>query len=274
MRDFLTMALDGDTLAATLDRPDGPVKGALLIVSGGNELRSGAHRGMAALADRLAARGFATLRFDRRGVGDSSGDNGGFTASGADIAAALVMLRTAVPGAPRSIAFGNCDAASALLLQGPFEGLDGLVLANPWVIADDAAPGALPPPAAVRARYFAKLKDPREVLRLLGGKVDFRKLLRGIARARSATAPSPLAERLADRIAASTKPTHILLANRDTTALAFWAAWKSPVFFRARAGACVTVLRRDTASHSFARPDDAKWLEETLVAALTASPTA
>src|SRR3546814_5070051 len=58
----------------------------LLIVSGGNELRSGAHRGMAKLAARLSRDGFPVFRFDRRGVGDSEGENGGFLSSGPDIA--------------------------------------------------------------------------------------------------------------------------------------------------------------------------------------------
>ena len=44
----------GDTLFGTLDKAPG--KTGLLIVSGGNEIRIGAHRGMALLAQRLAAR--------------------------------------------------------------------------------------------------------------------------------------------------------------------------------------------------------------------------
>src|SRR3546814_6776173 len=65
----------------------------LLIVAGGNELRSGAHRGMAKLAARLARDGFPVFRFDRRGVGDSEGENGGFLSSGPDIAEAVAAFQ-------------------------------------------------------------------------------------------------------------------------------------------------------------------------------------
>src|SRR3546814_5025865 len=81
----------------------------LLIVSGGNELRSGAHRGMAKLAARLARDGFPVFRFDRRGVGDSEGENGGFLSSGPDIAEAVAAFLRASPGLRRIVALGNCD---------------------------------------------------------------------------------------------------------------------------------------------------------------------
>src|SRR3546814_18832077 len=68
-----------------------------MIVSGGNEIRVGAHRGMALLAERLAAAGLPVFRFDRRGIGDSTGANDGYTSSGPDIAAAVRAFRAQVP---------------------------------------------------------------------------------------------------------------------------------------------------------------------------------
>src|SRR3546814_3198101 len=53
VRHHLTFACEGAALAATLDEAPGTT--GLLIVSGGNEIRSGAHRGMAMLAQRIAA---------------------------------------------------------------------------------------------------------------------------------------------------------------------------------------------------------------------------
>ena len=75
----------------------GPAHGqtGLLIVSGGNEIRAGAFAGQAQLAARLAeAAGVPVFRYDRRGIGDSEGDNTGWQGSRDDIAAALV---TGVP---------------------------------------------------------------------------------------------------------------------------------------------------------------------------------
>ena len=73
---------------------------------------------------------------------------------------------------------------------------DALVLANPWTIEGDDAPA---PPAAIRARYAAKLADPREWLRLARGQVSLGKLAHGIVRA---AGPAPSATLLARDIAA------------------------------------------------------------------------
>jgi hypothetical protein len=64
MRTVTAFACAGETLVGTLDTATGET--GLLIVSGGNEIRIGAHRGMALLAQRLAARGVPVFRFDRR----------------------------------------------------------------------------------------------------------------------------------------------------------------------------------------------------------------
>lgn len=274
MRHFLNLSCEGETLAATLDRPEGAPCGGLLIVSGGNELRSGAHRGMATMARQLTGQGIAVLRFDRRGVGDSGGANGGFETSGQDIAAALDELRKACPEDTPLAAFGNCDAASALVLHGPFDGLTALVLANPWVIEENvetaraASDAPLPSPVAIRARYLAKLKEPREWLRLLRGDVDLGKLARGLARARSSEMPSALAERLGAALTRVGVPTHILLASRDRTAIEFDAVWKSTAFAAARDNAMVSLRNLDSSSHSFARDEDKAWLEQQLIEAL------
>ncbi|MGQ3102148.1 MAG: hydrolase 1, exosortase A system-associated, partial [Sphingopyxis solisilvae] len=190
MRHQLSFACEGATLAASLDEAAG--RTGLLIVSGGNEIRSGAHRGMAMLAARVAEAGHPVFRFDRRGIGDSEGMNGGFESSGPDINAAIAAFREAAPHVTRIIGFGNCDAASALLLHRPLA-LDGLIIANPWTYDGDAAEAAepaLPPAAAIRARYLARLRDPKSLLRLIKGEVDFRKLFRGLSALKATAVPA------------------------------------------------------------------------------------
>ena len=86
-RHHLTFACEDDTLAGTLDDASGT--SGLLLVTGGNEIRAGAFAGQALLAARIAVAGHPVFRFDRRGVGDSTGENRGFRASGADVSAAL-----------------------------------------------------------------------------------------------------------------------------------------------------------------------------------------
>lgn len=266
MRRLIAFPCAGETLLGTLDEAPGTT--GLLIVSGGNEIRIGAHRGMALLAQRIAAAGYPVLRFDRRGIGDSTGESRGFENAGPDIAAAAATLRAA--GATRIMGFGNCDAATALAFFHAEAGIDGLILANPWTIepTDD-----LPPPAAIRARYAAKLRDPREWLRLLRGAVDLGKLVRGLARLRTApaaSAPDTLAARLATALGRAQVPLTILLAERDNTAIAFADAWRQPPFDTARVSATLHLL--DSASHSFASADDKDWLFDRVAEVLAATP--
>lgn len=263
VRELIAFPCAGDALIGTLDRA--PSTRGLLIVSGGNELRIGAHRGMALLAQRLTAAGYPVFRFDRRGIGDSTGANRGFESSGPDIAAAVAAFRAAVPGLTRIAAFGNCDAASALALHDT-SGIDALVLANPWVIEPTA--DALPPAAAIRARYAERLRDPRAWGRLLTGGVNFKKLAGGLAKigGGGAAAPEGLAARVAAALAG--RPATILIARRDNTAIAFVEAWQTPAFAALRERIELQVL--DTDSHSFHRPQDKAWLEGQLLAALNA----
>jgi exosortase A-associated hydrolase 1 len=265
MRTALTFSCDGAQLAATLDAAPGAT--GLLIVSGGNEIRSGAHRGMAMLAAKIAAVGYPVLRFDRRGIGDSEGANGGFLSSHDDIAAAIAAFHAACPAITRIVAFGNCDAASALALHQPLD-VNALVLANPWAIeaadTDDDAPPALPPSSAIKARYLARLRDPATLVRLLRGEINLGKLARGVARMvrrTPAAAPDSLGARVVAAIGAASQPVTILLAARDRTAQAFTDHWDSALHPH------VTVARLDSASHSFAGAD-ADWLREWLLAAL------
>lgn len=269
MRQLIGFACCDAPLLGTLDMPPGAsARTGLLIVSGGNEIRIGAHRGMALLADRIASGGFPVFRFDRRGIGDSGGINGGFETSGPDIAAAAACFRNTAR-VDRILGFGNCDAASALMLFHRDAGLDGLVLANPWAVMprDD-----LPPPAAIRARYAARLRDPKAWVRLLRGGVDLGKLARGLARisrARTGGAGgNMLADRLAAALSASTVPTTLLLATRDNSAIAFADILGSPAFAAIRDR--LRCERLDSASHSFAGPEDGEWLHARLIAALGA----
>lgn len=273
MRRQLSFACEGAALAATLDEAPGTT--GLLIVSGGNEIRSGAHRGMAMLAQRVAAAGHPVLRFDRRGIGDSEGTNGGYRSSGPDIAAAIAAFRDAAPQLTRVVAFGNCDAASALLLHQPLA-LDGLILANPWTYEDDgdddaeADEPALPPASAIRARYLSRLKDPKSLLRLVKGEVDFRKLFRGLsALGKKPAAPAfgSLADELDSLLAEVFCPVTILLATGDRTAQAFMEKLAKSLAYIEQNPGSIRVERLASPSHSFAG-DDAEWLAERILAAL------
>jgi exosortase A-associated hydrolase 1 len=241
-------------LAGTLDTAPG--RSGLLIVSGGNEIRAGAFSGQAALAARIAAKGFPVFRFDRRGIGDSGGENRGFRKSRRDIEAALAAFRAIAPQVERVVGFGNCDAASALML-GEGAGCDALVLSNPWTIEshDDA-----PPPAAVRARYAEKIRNPKEVLRLVTGGVNLVKLARGLVQASKARAQAtPLALQMAAGLAAFDGPARIVLARADRTAQVFAEVW-DPADSR--------VVGCEHGSHAWVEPHARAFLDAQLLAML------
>jgi exosortase A-associated hydrolase 1 len=268
MRRMIDFMCAGDKLVGTLDEAAGST--GLLIVSGGNEIRSGAYAGQAAMAAHFAALGHPVFRYDRRGVGDSEGVNNGFEASAGDITAAVDAFRAEAPHLEKLVAFGNCDAATALALFHNSLAIDALVLANPWVIEAPAskedAPST-PSAAAIRARYWARLKNPRSLLDLLTGKIDLKKLAGGLAMATQKEGPSGLAQRLGSALEASATPTVILIAKHDTTALAFMGAWKGSAFDNVRSKTAQITF--DTASHSFADATAKLWLYEQVAAALS-----
>jgi len=261
MRRLVTIPCAGETIAATFDPAEGDT--ALLIVSGGNELRIGAHRGMALLAASVAAAGFPVLRYDRRGIGDSTGTNGGFLSGAPDLMCAAAWLRAAT-GAKRILGFGNCDAATTLALFHAPAGIDRLLLANPWVVEPT---NDLPPPAAIRATYAQRLLSPSAWRRLLTGRVNFGRLARGLATlAADRRTPTGLTNRFADGLGSGVS-TDILLATDDHTARAFLAAWHLRQLSALRAR--IPLQRHDSASHSFARPTDRDWLRTQVLSALS-----
>lgn len=254
----LTFACRNETLAGSIDMA--PSATGLLIVSGGNELRSGAFGGQAALAATIARAGFPVFRYDRRGIGDSTGQNRGFEHSEADILAAVEAFRAIAPSVARVVAFGNCDAASALMLAGG-AACDGLVLSNPWTI--ETADDQTPPPAAVRARYAQKLKDPKEIRRLLTGGVNIFKLVKGLTQASRTAPPAPsgLAERMAAGIEGFAGPVKFVLAMADRTAQKFDSTWPAQD---------ERVQRCEGASHAWVEPDARAWLEKQILEVLRA----
>lgn len=128
----------GETLVGVLATPEaGQVAHvALLIVVGGPQYRVGAHRQFVALARQAAAAGFAALRFDCRGMGDSTGHHPGFEDLDDDIAAAIDSLQQHQPSVRKVLLWGLCDGASAAALYLARRGdprVAGLALLNPWV---------------------------------------------------------------------------------------------------------------------------------------------
>lgn len=260
-RRHLTFACEGATLVGTLDEAPGTT--GLLLVSGGNELRSGAFAGQAGFAARIAAQGLPVFRYDRRGVGDSDGPNGEFRTGGPDIAAALAAFRAAAPQVTHIVALGNCDAASSLMLAGG-AGCDGLILSNPWTFEDSGEDETQPSADVLRDHYKRRLASPEALKRLLTGQIPIGKLVRSLISAlRPAPPPSSLAQDMAAGIAGFGGPIAFLIAERDRTAIAFLGAWNK---------ADPRLRRCADASHSYVEPAARVWLDEQVLDVLSQFP--
>jgi exosortase A-associated hydrolase 1 len=233
----------------------------LLIVSGGNEIRAGAFAGQAQIAARLAQEaGVPVFRFDRRGVGDSEGDNAGWHSSRDDLAAALAAFRHEQPNLRRVVGYGVCDAASALMQHGAGLGLDALVLVNPWTIDEAGNDPVGHTPAALRQRYWAKIASPHQWWRLLSGQVNLARLWQGLGRAaQRQAAPSILADQLRASLAQFHGPVTLLVAAGDRVGQQFLGQWPPDD---------PRLVIHPGSSHSFAdHPDTADWLLERLIEA-------
>jgi exosortase A-associated hydrolase 1 len=260
MRQLTTFACEGMTLGATLDDAGGAT--GVLMVTGGSQTRIGSHRMYERLAAALAIRGIPCFRFDRRGVGESEGADPGYRGSGPDIAAATAAFRAERPGLDRIVGFGLCDGATALALFGHSAGLDGLILANPWLVEAEAGQ---PAPAAIKRHYRDRLLSRDGWSKILSGSISYRKLLIGILQIVRPAPPADLASETAAALAARPLPLALILCRKDATAIAAEDVWQKPIFASVRNGAPLYV---ETDSHTFARPGDEAALREACVAAM------
>ena len=132
----LNFECGNELLHGVLAKPSAPGSDlGVLIIVGGPQYRSGSHRQFTLLARTLAAAGYPSLRFDYRGMGDSSGELHNFENVSDDIGAAIDAL--CATGVQRVMLWGLCDAASAALLYCDDRPEDRRVVAlnllNPWV---------------------------------------------------------------------------------------------------------------------------------------------
>lgn len=256
-RRHLLIPIATDTIVATID--DAPNSTGLLIVTGGNETRAGTHRGMSLLAAKLAATGTPIFRYDRRGTGDSTGPNTGYAGARKDLLAAADAFREHAPHLTRLIAFGNCDAATTLALWGKEAGCDQVILANPWVVEPRHD---LPPPAAIKAHYAARLRDPSAWKQIAKAGLSIPKLIKGLRSIATAVPTDDLTTRALAAITAWGDDATVILATGDATAIAYADA-------ASRAGLTPTTIKISTSSHSFARPADVEALETAIRSLVT-----
>lgn len=170
----LVFGCQGEQLVGVLTRPATapaqPLPGVLVVV-GGPQYRVGAHRQFVELARALATAGHDVLRFDVRGMGDSSGELHDFLQIDDDIAAAIDTLCREAQ-VKQVVLWGLCDGASAALLYCDGRADDrvaGLALANPWVRSAESLAAT-----HVKHYYLRRLADGAFWRKLASGGVGRR----------------------------------------------------------------------------------------------------
>lgn len=250
----------GEELYGVLSVPSEPFEIGVVIVVGGPQYRVGSHRQFALLARHLAAAGFAVLRFDVRGMGDSSGEFPGFESVDPDISAAITSLRREVPEVRQVVLWGLCDAASAALL-GPrsLEAVAGLVLLNPWVRNVETFAST-----EVKHYYKQRVLEPAFWWKLLSGEVaifsSLREFLNKLRRQLvfrkqqipSVGQPVDFRMQMVNALKAFSGPVLVILSGRDLVAAEFVEFCKShPVMNDIWQRSLVTRIDFDNADHTF-----------------------
>ncbi|MBM4197411.1 MAG: hydrolase 1, exosortase A system-associated [Gammaproteobacteria bacterium] len=212
---------DGDGLVGILHRPETPAATGVIIVVGGPQYRVGSHRQYVLLARQLSANGFAVLRFDCRGMGDSEGRFPGFEHIGPDIRAAVDTMCRRVPVISRVVLWGLCDAASACMIHGwRDERIAGLVALNPWVRSDQTLARAY-----LRGYYVRRLLSRDFWIGLLSGRMQAAAAARDLRQQLAAvTSDGSGADFVADMLGGLDRikgPVAIILSGNDLVAVEF-----------------------------------------------------
>ncbi|MDZ7782410.1 MAG: hydrolase 1, exosortase A system-associated [Halioglobus sp.] len=201
----------------------------VMILVGGPQYRAGSHRQFTLLARDMAGAGVPSLRFDFTGMGDSEGERRDFSATDADIDAALEAFHTAQPGLERVVLWGLCDAASAAMMFAHRHArIVGLVLLNPWVH------GAEYSPQVKLSHYYRPYLTARgNWRRLFSGKIDLVPAAREFAGssvrmvadwlgiARGGVSRHTYVQDMLDGFARFTHDSLIILSENDLTAREF-----------------------------------------------------
>jgi exosortase A-associated hydrolase 1 len=153
----LSFDCQGSTLIGVLHRPAQAVRrGVLIVVGGGPQYRVGGHRQLTLWSRTLCEQGYAVMRFDYRGMGDAQGEFRGFLDVDDDIRCAIDRFCAEVPSLDEIVLWGECDAASAILLYaGGDARVKGAVLLNPWVRTEAGAAKTV-----LRFYYLHRLLQP------------------------------------------------------------------------------------------------------------------
>jgi exosortase A-associated hydrolase 1 len=223
--DALVLECEGENLVGILHVPERePARVGVVIIVGGPQYRVGSHRQFVLMARSLAQSGYAVLRFDYRGMGDSDGEMRTFESVAADIRVAIDTLMRSVPSLTGVALWGLCDAASASLMYCTQDArVKGVAIANPWVRSQAGQAQSY-----IKHYYGQRLLQRSFWVKALSGKLhvtasvaDFVRKLWTARSAGASGAGGSFIERMRHGLQKFSGPTLILMSERDLTAQEF-----------------------------------------------------
>jgi exosortase A-associated hydrolase 1 len=254
-RQPVAFACRQDWLLGLITRPGKPRSRGVLIAVGGPQYRAGSHRQFVLLANDLALQGHAVMRFDYRGMGDSTGEPRTFENVGDDLRAAVDHFLSEVPEVTEVAIWGLCDAASATLFyahQDPR--VTGIVLLNPWVRSAQGEARTYLKHYYLRHAFSAApwAKVLRGEFDLTASAISFFRNLRNAG----AVGTQALPERMAEGLARFKGQVLLILSGNDLTAMEFSdVATSSKRWRRLLESSRVAQHRLANANHTFSRRD-------------------
>lgn len=279
---LIIFEIANEQLIGVVSHPIDPQPIAVLIIVGGPQYRVGSHRQFVLLARKLAEEGFPVMRFDYRGMGDSTGDARTFEHIEEDIEGAINALVRCCPTSKSIVLWGLCDAASAAMMSGWADSrIKGMVLLNPWVRSEATLARTY-----LRHYYLSRLVDPSFWRKLISGAFSpwpaAKSLLQNVSRAilssplRSATnRPRTFQSRMMEGLEKFSGQVLLILSGRDLTAQEFtqWVdarpEWRSAI-----SDPRVSTESLPSADHTFSSEQDrsdverltVSWIANTLLA--------
>jgi exosortase A-associated hydrolase 1 len=211
------------------------------------------------------------MRFDYRGMGDSSGVKCGYEEIEVDLGAAIDHFRRKIPAVDRIVLWGLCDGASAACFYAPRDPqLAGLVLLNPWV-----RPESSEAKTYLKHYYLKRFFDPQFWRKLWNRQVAVGdtvsnilgalRLSRTSSTGETADSSGDLPCRMAAGVEQASVPLLVVLSGNDYVANEFEVVCQEHRTWK-KIMTDATVERMETADHTFST---AEWRDA--VAEITAN---
>ncbi|MDR4521570.1 MAG: hydrolase 1, exosortase A system-associated [Nitrosomonas sp.] len=173
----VTFECEGSVLMGILSIPDTPPRrGVVFVVADGPQYRAGVQRQFVTLARAMEQSGYAALRFDYRGMGDSEGVHRGFEHVNADIKAAIDALLAHCSSIEEVVLWGECDSSAAVLFYAyKDKRINGISIANPWVRTEEGRAKTI-----VKHYYLRRLFEKAFWSKLFSGQFRFKASLNSL----------------------------------------------------------------------------------------------